>query len=44
MTAQRETKDHAVYALMVGKSGPKLMEGSADVAHVAVCDGHREEI
>jgi uncharacterized protein (TIGR03435 family) len=32
LAVHRETKDHAVYALMVGKNGPKLVEAKANVA------------
>jgi uncharacterized protein (TIGR03435 family) len=30
LTVHRETKEHAVYALTVGKNGPKLVESPAD--------------
>jgi len=34
LAVHRETKDHAVYALVVGKSGPKMREADpADVEH-----------
>ena len=32
MAAHRETKDHPAYALVVGKSGPKLKEAEPDPA------------
>jgi len=31
LALHRETKEHAVYALVVGKNGPKLVEAPADV-------------
>src|SRR5260370_14808764 len=30
LAVHRETKEHAVYALVVGKNGPKLVEAPAD--------------
>jgi uncharacterized protein (TIGR03435 family) len=33
LVAHRETKEHAVYGLVVGKSGPKLLEAPAEASY-----------
>jgi uncharacterized protein (TIGR03435 family) len=35
LTVHRETKEHAVYALVVGKNGPKLVEAPTDAVPTA---------
>ena len=34
LTLHREPKEQSVYALLIGKGGPKLKEGAADNTHL----------
>ena len=43
LTIHRDTKDHAVYALIVGKSGPKMKESPPDVETPADAPPPKEE-
>jgi uncharacterized protein (TIGR03435 family) len=43
LTIHRDTKDHAIYALIVGKGGPRLKEAPPDVEQPADAPPHKEE-
>jgi uncharacterized protein (TIGR03435 family) len=44
LTVHRESKEHAVYALVVGKNGPKLKESSPDADAPAAADDANPQV